>query len=523
MKTLPFCLFLWVTSPAFSQSYQDLVKADPSNWLSYSGSLGAQRHSALKQIHTGNVDRLMVKWIYHVARAEELEGVPVVSNGVMYVSQANEVDALDARTGRLIWQYKRTARGDGHNRGLAVYERKVYLGTTDAFLVALDARNGSVIWEKKMPGTSTRYQGGAPLAVNNKIMVGLYGISGSVDAFDAETGKPLWQWDVLPKPGEPGSETWQGGDAWKSGGGPTWLTGSYDPELNLVYWGTGQADPDFVGDKREGDNLYTECMVALDADSGKLKWYFQFTPHDVHDWDSVEIPVLVDTQFQGQPRKLLVQANRNGYYYVLDRTNGNFLHGTAFVKSLTWSTGLTAAGRPIVVPGKEPTLQGNLVCPPTQGATNWPSPAYNPDTHNFYVIATEGCSINYRGSENFQPNPGSEDQGTGYMEGPEEAQRWQNYVRALDVTTGKLVWEYKQIGSNHYGPGLLSTAGGLLFAGDNQGVLTALDARSGKPLWHLSTGEKITASPMAYSVAGNEYVTLTSGPNVIAFGLPDHK
>jgi alcohol dehydrogenase (cytochrome c) len=327
---------------------------------------------------------------------------------------------------------------------------------------------------------------------------------------------------VLPKPGEPGSETWGGGDAWKFGGGPDWLTGSYDPELNLIYWGTGQANPDFIGDKRTGDNLYTECVVALDADTGKVKWYFQFTPHDVHDWDAVEVPVLVDTQFQGQPRKLLVQANRNGYYYVLDRTNGKFLHGTPFVKSLTWSSGLTAEGRPILVPDKEPTVQGNVICPATAGATNWPSPAYNPDTHYFYAVVTEGCSINYRGSANFQPRSVS-DNGTGYIESPDEEKRWQNYVRALDVTTGKLMWEYKQIGSNHYGPGLLSTAGGLLFAGDNQGVLTALDARAGKPLWHFSSGEKITASPMAYSILGNEYVTLVAGPNVIAFGLPDRK
>lgn len=522
MKTLFHCFFLLAASNAFCQNYKDLVTADPNNWLSYSGSLGAQRHSALKQIDTGNVENLAVKWIYHVSRAEELEGVPIVSNGVMYVSQPNEVDALDARSGRLIWRYQRAVRGGGHNRGLAVYEHKIYLGTTDAFLVALDARTGSVIWETKMPGTSIHYQGGAPLVVNNKVVLGLYSTSGFVDAYDAETGKPLWRWNAIPKPGEPGSDTWKGVDAWKFGGGPTWLTGSYDPELNLIYWGTGQANPDFIGDHRPGDNLYSECVVALDADSGKLKWYFQFTPHDVHDWDAVEIPVLIDAQFQEQPRKLLVQANRNGYYYVLDRTNGKFLNGTPFVKSLTWSTGLTADGKPILVPGKEPTLQGNLVCPPTQGATNWPSPAYNPDTRNFYVIATEGCSINYRGSENFNPTD-VEDQGTGYIESPEEGQRWQNYVRALDLTTGKLVWEYKQIGSNHYGPGLLSTGGGLLFAGDNQGVFTALDARSGKPLWHMSTGEKITASPMAYSVMGHEYVAVISGPNVIAFGLPDHK
>jgi alcohol dehydrogenase (cytochrome c) len=516
-----YLLLLCSASSAAAQSYQDLVKADPGNWLSYSGSFGAQRHSLLKQIHTANVESLAAKWIYHLPRAEELEAVPVVSNGVMYVPQANEVEALDARTGRLIWQYQRSAPARGHNRGLAVYERKVYFGASDAFLVALDARTGGVLWETKM-GDDVRYQGGAPLVIDNKVIIGVYGKSGSVSAFDAETGKPLWRWNALPKAGEPGIETWENVDPWKYGGGPTWLSGSYDPELNLVYWGTGQPNPDFIGDIRKGDNLFTECVVALDANTGKLTWYFQFTPHDVRDWDAVEIPVLLDAQFQGQPRKLLVQANRNGYYYVLDRTNGKFLHGAPFVKSLTWSTGLTPDGRPILVPGKEPTLQGNEICPATLGATNWPSPAYNPDTHYFYAVVTEGCSINYRGSDNFEPR-GTGEQGTGYIESPREQSRWQNYVRALDVTTGKLAWEFKQVGSNRYGPGLLSTAGGLIFAGDNQGIFTALDARSGKPLWHFSTGEKITASPIAYSVLGNEYVALASGPNVIVFGLPDRK
>ncbi len=521
MRDLCFCLIsliLCAVSIGFAQSNQDLEKAGPADWLSYSGSFTSQRHSALKQIDTGNVGGMTVKWIYHMPRAEELEGVPVVSNGVMYVSQPNEVSALDARTGRLIWQYQTTAQGRGHNRGVAVYDHKVYFGTSDATLIALESRTGGVVWETKMAGPSARYQGGAPLVVNNKVIIGVYEKSGSVDAYNATTGKRVWQWNVLPGAGEPGSDTWPGGDAWKSGGGPTWLSGSYDPQLNLIYWGTGQPNPDFIGDKRKGDNLYTECVVALEADTGKLKWYFQFTPHDVHDWDAVEIPVLLDAPVEGRQRKLLVQANRNGYYYVLDRTNGTFLKGTPFVQSMTWSTGLTAEGRPIMVPDKEPTLQGNLVCPSTLGATNWPSPAYNPETHYFYLMATEGCSVNFKGSENFQPG-GAGDQGTGYIESPDEGKGWQNYVRALDVTTGKLAWEYKQIGSNRYGPGLLSTAGGLLFAGDNQGYLTAFDARNGKPLWHFSTGEKITASPMAYSVTGDEFVALMSGPNVIAFGL----
>jgi len=516
--------WLLVMSLAGAQSFDDLVKADPSNWLSYSGSFGAQRHSLLKQINTANIATVAPKWIYHVAKAEELEGVPIVANGVMYVSQADEVNALDARTGRLIWQYQHAGGSHrGFNRGLAIYQNRVFLGTTDASLVALDALTGGVIWERKMAGEPPlRYQGGAPLVVRDKVIIGSYGRSGFVDAYETKTGEHLWRFSVLPKAGDPGSETWAGKDPWKFGGGPTWLSGTYDPELNLVYWGTGQANPDFVGDVRAGDNLYTECVVALDADSGKVKWYFQFTPHDTHDYDAVEIPMLVDATYEGQPRKLMVQANRNGYYYVLDRTNGKFLHGTPFVKSINWAKGLTAEGRPLVDETKFPSVLGTEVCPSTAGATNWPSPVYNPDTHYFYLMVTEGCSINYKASDKFQPT-GTTEQGTSYVEGKGEQARWQNYVRALDLISGKQIWEFKLIGTNHYGPGLLSTAGGLIFAGDNQGIFSALDAKTGKSLWHFNVGEKITASPMAYAVGGQEFVGLLAGPNVVVFGLPDAK
>lgn len=517
--------FLLAASIGAAQTYEDLVKADPTNWFSYSGSFGAQRHSTLKQINAGNVDTLAPKWIFHMIGPGQGETVPVVANGIMYISQSNEATALDAVTGRLIWQYQKQNAPRGRNRGLAVYRNKVYIGTNDAYLVALDARTGAVIWETKLNGpANVRYQGAAPLVIKDKVIMGQNGNSGTVDAYDSETGKFLWEWHGVPKPGEPGIETWAG-ESYKLGGAPTWITGSYDPELNLIYWGTGQAGPDFDGDVRKGDNLYSECVVALDADTGKLKWYFQFTPHDVHDWDAVEIPMLIDAQWKGQPRKLLVQANRNGYYYVLDRTNGKFLLGTPFIKLLTWSKGLTEDGRPVVVAGMEPSVQGTKVCPSTAGATNWPSPAYNPDTNYFYVIATEGCGINFKQTDNFQKGAfsGFVNSGTSYTESPEEQESWQMYVRALDLTTGKQVWEFKQVGSHHYGPGLVSTAGGLLFAGDPQGNLTAHDAKTGKPLWHFSTGDIITASPIVYGAQGNEYVAQVSGSNVIVFGLPDRK
>jgi alcohol dehydrogenase (cytochrome c) len=501
-------------------TYEQIARAEPHNWLTYQGPYNAQRHSLLKQIHKGSVKSLVPKWIYHINNSSRLESVPVVVDGVMYVSQPNEVYALDGRTGRVIWDYRRNAVRRGPNRGVAVYGHKVYFGTPDAYLVALDARTGSMVWEAKLAEASDGFWSPvAPLVVKDKVIIGIapgdHGLNGFLDAYDAESGKRLWRWNAIPGPGEPGHETWSG-ESWKTGGGNTWLTGSYDPELNLVYWGIGNPAPDFDGDVREGDNLYTESMVALDPETGKLKWYFQFTPHDVHDWDAVEIPVLVDAPFRGATRKLLVQANRNGFYYVLDRTNGKFLHGTPFVKLLNWASGLTPEGRPIRVPGVVPTLQGTKTCPATSGATNWMSPAYNPDTKLFYVVAQEGCGVNTKSADKFRPG-GFPFMATGYVESPEEP--WQMYVRALEVTTGKLVWEYKQINSRRYGSGLLSTAGGLIFAGDDQGFLTALDAATGKPLWHFNTGQQIAASPITYSFRGKQYVALAAGSNVIAFGL----
>ena len=502
-------------------TFSDLRTADPRNWLSYSGSYDAQRHSLLKDIHTANVGDLVAKWVYHVPGASRLESVPIVVDGVMYVSQPNEVYALDGRTGRRIWDYQhQPALRKGPNRGVAVYGNKVYVGTPDAHLVALDARTGSPVWKAKLAEAKDGYWSPvAPLAINGKIIMGIapgdHGLNGFLDAYDPETGERLWRWNAIPKPGEPGNETWSG-DSWKTGGGNTWLTGSYDPELNLIYWGIGNPAPDFDGDVRKGDNLYTESMVALDANTGKMKWYFQFTPHDVHDWDAVEIPILLDAQFGGQRRKLLVQANRNGFYYVLDRVTGKYLHGTPFINHMNWATGLTPEGKPIRAPQVIPSVQGTRTCPATAGATNWHSPAYNPDTGLFYVAMMEGCGINYKSRDTFRPG-GVPFMATGYVEDPEAP--WQTYVRALDVTTGKMKWEYKQIGSKRYGAGLLSTAGGLLFSGDDQGMFTALDAVTGKALWHFNTGQQITASPITYSFRGTQYVAIAAGSNVLAFAL----
>jgi alcohol dehydrogenase (cytochrome c) len=522
-----FCWLNIVLSVNAQVTYQDVKKADPHNWLTYSGSYSSQRYSLLKQIDTGNVQGLVAAWIFHVPKEERLECVPIVVDGVMYVTQqTGVVYALDGRTGRLIWSYHYlstpSTEDRGPNRGVAVYGNRVYFTTQDAFLVALDARTGNFLWRCKIAEANEGYWApAAPLALNGKIITGAapgdYGMVGLIVAFDATTGKQLWRWRTVPKPGQPGNDTWAG-DSWKRGGGDTWLTGSYDPELNLIYWGIGNPAPDFNGDVRQGANLYTECIVALDGDTGKLKWYFQFTPHDTADWDAVEIPVLVNHMFDGRTRKLLVQADRNGFYYVLDRTNGKFLRGTPFVRELNWASGLTKDGRPIRVPGVEASVQGTKVCPSVDGATNWMSPAYSPETGYFYLEAVEGCQLQLKAAQTFRPG-GFPYDATGTEDVP--GAPLQTYVRALDLTTGKLHWEYKLIGAREYGAGVISTAGRLLFAGSPQGSFIAFDAKTGKVLWHFNTGQQISASPITYSFNGKQYVAVAAGSDVMAFRLFD--
>jgi alcohol dehydrogenase (cytochrome c) len=504
-------------------TYKDLLNPPPENWLTYGRTYDSQRHSPLDQITKQNVHQLAPAWIFPMPGAQRLQSVPIVVDGVMYVSQPNEVYALDARAGRQIWSWRyHSPQQKGNNRGVAVLGNLVYISTPDAHLVAIDARTGSMVWESEIASAEEGYWSpAAPFAIDGKIIAGNaagdWGLNGWLDAMDATTGERLWRFNTIPQPGEPGHETWAG-DSWKTAGGATWLSGSFDPELNLLYWGIGNPAPDFDGDDRKGDNLYTESVVAVDADTGKLKWYFQFTPHDLHDWDSVEIPILVDAPYEGKMRKLMVHADRNGFYYVLDRVTGEFLHGTPFIDKLNWATGLTETGRPIRVPGVEPTLQGNFVCPSTSGATNWMSPAYNPATGLFYLAAKEGCGVSFKAKQEFRPG-GYNYSATGYVESQEFP--WQMFVRALNLTTGERQWEYKQMNSRHYGAGLVSTAGGLIFAGDDQGFFTGLDAETGKPLWHFNAGTRISASPISYAVNGRQYLAVTAGVNVVAFALPE--
>ena len=386
--------------------------SEPGSWLTYSGTYAGHRYSALKQIDRANVARLKLEWMYQTNDLNQFEVTPLVADGVMYVSEPpSHAAALDLKTGRPIWIFRRNVPSDVRaccgqvNRGLAILGDTVYLATLDAHLLALDAKTGHVQWD----ATVADYKEGysitvAPLAVKDKIVVGVaggeYGIRGLVDAYDAKTGKRAWRFWTVPGPGEPGHETWKG-DSWKTGAATTWVTGSYDPALDLIYWGTGNPGPDYDGDIRGGDNLYADSVVALDASTGKLKWYFQFTPHDTHDWDSTHTPVLFEGNVRGVARKLMMVANRNGFFYVLDRQTGEFVAGKPYAK-VTWAKGLDDRGKPIIVPELAPKPEGSVVYPGVHGGTNWFSPSYSPQTGLFYIGMREEGTVFYRATADYK-------------------------------------------------------------------------------------------------------------------------
>lgn len=498
-----------------AQTTEELLQADPSNWLNYAGSYNSNSHTTLRQITPDNAHLMQAKWAYHLIDTNGLETTPVVYNGVMYISMFNRMDAIDARTGNVIWRYRRSPASKTPQRGTAIYNGKVFVPTTDGHLVALDARNGSVVWETKV-FNDKNLNGMAPFVARGKVLVGTGSNSGggTLSAYDAETGKHVWTWNSVPAPGEQGAETWQGVDNPRDlGGGAIWRSGSYDPETNLLIWGTGSPPFWWASEKRKGDNLYVGSIVAIDADTGKLKWHYQNTPHDTHDWDSHESLMLIDAPYKGKPRKLVIQAHRNGFYYVLDRTTGEFLQASPFINGLDWASGHDPNGRPILLPGREPTLEGVRTCPPTQGATNWPSTSYDPALKLAFVHVVEGCNIVFRTSM-------SPDSGGGYIE--DERNPWRSYLRAIDATTGKRVWEQQEISSNHYGSGVISTATGVLFAPEQTGQVSVRESRTGKSLWHFNSGDVITASPVSYAIDGQQFFAVMSGTNIFAFGLPDN-
>jgi len=498
-----------------------------ADWPSYNGETNGSRYSPLTEINKGNAAKVAPKWIFSLPNTSRLQVTPVVADGVMYVTSANECYALDAGSGREIWHYQRPrTRGlvgnaaGGVNRGAGVAGDRLFMVTDHAHLIALNRHTGALVWETEMADWHQNYNAtGAPLPVGNLVVTGTSGgdegVRGFVAAFDQATGKEVWRFWTVPRPGEPGSETWQGKGI-AHPGGTTWMTGAYDPQLDTIYWPVGNPGPDLIGDDRLGDNLYTDSIVALDPKSGALKWHFQFTPHDVWDYDAQEPAALVDATWQGQPRKLLVQANRNGFFYVLDRTNGKFLFGTQYVKNLTWATGLTAEGRPITVPNMEPSLEGKRVCPSLDGGSNWYSASFNPITGLYYVQTNDKCGI-------FTRTPMEWEAGKGFMGGsfrqaPDEPA--QRILRAIDIRTGKPAWELRQTGAVNSWGGTLSTAGGVVFFGEDSGALMAADAANGKPLWSFQMSQLWKASPMTYLFDNKQYVAVAAGSNIIAFGLP---
>lgn len=529
MKDISFLfLFIFLMLSGYSQvDYQRLKEAqsEPESWLTYSRDYRSFRHSPLSQINASNVHKLRPAWIYQIRRPGWIEATPIVADGVMYITEPpSTVTALDVRTGRSLWSFspsmpkKIIHHGFPQvNRGVALLDGTVYVGSLDAHLFALDAKSGALRWKVKLAENKLGYAiTCAPLAIDGKIIIGVSGgeagIRGFLDAYDAKTGERAWRFYTIPGEGVPGNETW-GGDSWKTGGGPTWITGSYDPALNLLYWGVGNPGPDWNGDVRPGDNLYTCSLLALDADSGELKWHFQFTPHDTHDWDANQTPILVDLNIKGQIRKCIATANRNGFYYLLDRTDGAFLLGKSFATQ-TWASGLDNNGRPLVLPNTEPTEEGVLVYPSLQGATNWASPAYHPDLELFYVAVREMGSYYYKTEVEYEP-------GAPFLGGGEQALSGDNAygaVRALDVKTGNRKWEFKV--TTPLWAGVMSTAGNLVFGSTNEGNFYALDARTGKALWDFQLGAGIRSNPMTYMVDGIQYVLITSGSGFFVFSLP---
>ncbi len=506
--------------------YQRLVDAakTPGDWLTYNGGYFGHRHSTLAQITTANVGGLVPAWVYQVQGNGQMETSAIVADGIMYVTEPpTTVTALDPKNGRPIWSYVRPMPANlrligfpATNRGVAILDDKVFVGSLDGALIALDAQTGAVRWEAKVADNGSGHSVTmAPLAVKDKVIVGISGgeagIRGFVDAYDAKTGKLAWRTYTVPAAGEPGVETWAG-DSWKHGAGATWLTGSYDPALNLLYWGTGNPGPDWNGDVRKGDNLYTSSVLALDADTGKMKWYFQYTPHDVHDWDANQIQVLADLTVAGKPRKALITANRNAFYYVLDRVTGEFLHAAPYAKQ-TWARGIDAKGRPRVIEGTDPTPEGNLVYPSLQGSTNWPSPSYSPQTGLFYVPVREMGSYYYKTDVEYEE--GQPFTGGGERRLADEA--W-GAVRALDAVTGKQVWDFRLPSPSW--SGVLSTAGGLVFSGSNEGNFYALDAKSGAPLWQFQVGGMVRSNPTTFLVDGRQHVSVAAGRAVFVFALP---
>lgn len=505
---------------------------EPENWLSYSGTLSNHRYSLLDQINTDNVADLKLQWVWQARSLEKFEATPLVVDGILYTVQApNDVIALDAATGRQFWTYPYEPSPDARtccgrvNRGLAILGDTLFMGTIDAHMLAIDARSGQLIWKTKVAEAAEQYSiTMMPLVIRDKVIIGTaggdLGIRGFIAAYDAKTGEEVWRFHTIPGPGEFGNDTWLG-ESWKTGGAAVWNAGAYDPETNLVFFGTGNPAPDWDGRTRLGDNLYSNCVVALDPDTGELKWYYQFTPHDELDYDSTQVPVLADIDWRGEPRKVILWANRNGIFYVIDRITGKFLDGKPFV-ALNWMDGFDEDGRPQRIPGMVPTPEGTLIRPHVLGATNWPPPSFSPRTGLYYsahwensgIIVTQGqgpraVGINRRQATmpqvNLEPLFNNDEEAYGV-------------VRAYDPETLDPVWEFRM--GDITWAGVLSTAGDVVFSGGKEGYFLALDAHSGELLWRASLGGQVNSGPMSYAIDGRQYIAISAGTALFTFALP---
>jgi alcohol dehydrogenase (cytochrome c) len=509
-------------SPVTAADILKGLPADGSSWLTFGGNYTNQRHSPLTQLTPANVSRLVPQWTFQTATLGNFETTPILRDNVLYVTGPQNVAwAIDARSGRQIWRYRRELPATGLtaccglvNRGFGVLGDKL-------FMTALDMKTGAIAWDATLEDYKIGYASTiAPLVVKDKVIVGVaggeFGIRGFIDAYDAQTGKRAWRFYTIPGPGEPGNNTW-GRDSWKIGGAGVWATGAYDPEQNLVFYGTGNPGPDYHGDSREGDNLYSTSVVAVDADTGKIRWHYQFTPHDVHDWDSTEVPILADITVAGQPRKVLMFANRNGFYYTLDRTNGKVIVAKPFVVT-NWAKEVDANGRPILLPGHEPDEKGSLTCPDITGGTNFWPPTYDPSTQTFFVNAREVCATFYA----WRPEYTAGDRFTGGAAQRASAVDFPAYgaLRAIDPATGARKWEFRYL--NPSTAGLLTTASGLIFTGDSEGNVLALDSRSGKLLWRYQMGAPLHgASATTYMLDGRQHILVPAGTTLTDWALPN--
>ncbi len=507
---------------------QDLLQGlkDPSRWLTYSGDYSGHRHSPLTQITPDNVQQLTAQWTFQTGTLGSFQTTPILIDGVLYVTGFNSnAWAIDARSGRPIWRYRRNLPDDMRlccgtvNRGFGVLGDRLFMTTPDAHLLALDMRTGSVVFDVELEDYKAGYSATvAPLVVKDKVIVGIagaeYGIRGFIAAYDAQTGKRAWKFYTVAGPGETGGNTWPRGDAYLRGGGSIWVTGTYDPEQNLVFYGTGNPGPDYYSNAREGDNLFTASIVALDADTGERRWHYQFTPHDVHDWDSTQVPVLGELPIDGQPKKVVMFANRNGFFYTLDRATGKLIVAKPFVET-TWAKEIGSDGRPVLLPGHLPDEDGTKTCPDLGGGTNFMSPSFDPTTRLFFVTARETCATYFGFDQKFKPGELYEAGGT--VRPPDQ----KNFgaLRAIDPVTGTVKWEfrYPSVSSS----GVLTTASGLVFAGDGDGNIMAFDSRTGKNLWHYQLGSSLRSTGgTTYMLDGRQYLLVPSGSTLTAFALP---